>query len=160
MTTTYQLTLSLPDFDVDEQLDIFALLPTELDGVPVEWSTPARDLWPTDRELDELADGVPVEWSTPARDITTWQGMAEELAERLPDFEALTLPAQGMVIGAFLAELEATPGPLGATPERIACELDAAEGRRGRDRTRGTEGLARFLALEAVGMMAAWGVEA
>lgn len=85
--------------------------------------------------------------------------MADELAERLPDFDALTLAAQGMVIGAFLAELEATPGA-GATPERIAFELDAAEGRRGRDRTRGTEGLARFLALEAVGMMAAWGVEA
>lgn len=140
MTTTYQLTLSLPDFDVDgrrrrplRQLDIFALLPTELDGRPVEWALPARD-------------------------ITTWQGMADELAERLPDFDALTLAARGMVIGAFLAELEATPGPLGATPERIAFELDAAEGRRGRDRTRGTEGLARFLALEAVGMMAAFGV--
>lgn len=76
MTITRQLALTLPG--VDEQLDIFAILPTELDGVPVEWSTPARDL-------------------------TTWQGMAEELAERLPDFEALTLLAQGLVIGAALA---------------------------------------------------------
>ena len=83
MTITRQLTLLLPDFDVDEQLDIFALLPTELDGVPVEWSTPARDL-------------------------TSWQGMAEELAERLGDFEALTLPAQGLVIGHALAATAGT----------------------------------------------------
>lgn len=130
--TTYQLAMTLPGTEPAGQLDIFAILPAELDGRPVEWAHPARDL-------------------------TTWQGMADELAERLPDFDALTLAAQGMVIGAFLAELEATPGA-GATPERIAFELDAAEGRRGRDRTRGTEGLARFLALEAVGMMAAWGV--
>ena len=135
MTITYQLALTLPGTEARGQLDIFTALPAYVDGEPAQWSKPARDL-------------------------TTWQGMAEELAERLPDFDALTLAAQGMVVGAFLAELEATPGPLGATPERIAFELDAAEGRRGRDRTRGTEGLARFLALECVGMMAAWGVEA
>lgn len=81
MTTTYQLTLTLPGTEADGQLDIFAVL----------------ELLPAD-----LA-GYAAEWSTPARDITTWQGMAEELAERLLDFEALTLPAQGSMIGAALA---------------------------------------------------------
>lgn len=56
MTITRQLALTLPG--VDEQLDIFAILPTELAGHAAEWSTPARDL-------------------------TTWQGMAEELADVL-----------------------------------------------------------------------------
>lgn len=56
MTITRQLALTLPG--VDEQLDIFAILPAELAGHAAEWSTPARDL-------------------------TTWQGMAEELADVL-----------------------------------------------------------------------------
>lgn len=125
MTTTYQLTLSLPDFDVDGQLDIFALLPTELDGVPVEWSTPARD-------------------------ITTWQGMAEELAERLLDFEALTLPAQGLVIGAALAHTFDN----GQTLDDYLVGMHKVG-----TEQRTTDGLAKFIAKDALAMSNAWGVE-
>ncbi len=125
MTTTYQLTLSLPDFDVDEQLDIFALLPTELDGVPVEWSTPARD-------------------------ITTWQGMAEELVERLLDFEALTLPAQGLVIGAALAHTFDN----GQTLDDYLVGMHKVG-----TEQRTTDGLAKFIAKDALAMSNAWGVE-
>lgn len=125
MTTTYQLTLSLPDFDVDEQLDIFALLPTELDGVPVEWSTPARDL-------------------------TTWQGMAEELAERLLDFEALTLPAQGLVIGAALAHTYDN----GQTLDDYLVGMHKVG-----TEQRTTDGLAKFIAKDALAMSNTWGVE-
>ena len=125
MTITRQLTLSLPDFDVDEQLDIFALLPTELDGVPVEWSTPARDL-------------------------TTWQGMAEELAERLLDFEALTLPAQGLVIGAALAHTFDN----GQTLDDYLVGMHKVG-----TEQRTTDGLAKFIAKDALAMSNAWGVE-
>jgi hypothetical protein len=94
MTITRQLALTLPG--VDEQLDIFAILPEKVGGNAAEWSTPARD-------------------------ITTWQGMAEELAERLPDFEALTLPAQGLLIGTALAEgvALADTGPTSALASRL-----------------------------------------
>ena len=120
MTTTYQLTLTLPGTEADGQLDIFALLPTELDGVPVEWSTPARDL-------------------------TTWQGMAEELAERLLDFEALTLPAQGLVIGAALAHTYDNGQTLG---DQLGDQLRDQLG-----------GLAKFIAKDALAMSNTWGVE-
>lgn len=136
MTITRQLTLSLPDFDVDEQLDIFALLPTELDGVPVEWSTPARDL-------------------------TTWQGMAEELAERLADFEALTLPAQGSVIGAALAHTYDN----GRTLDDYLAGMIAVTGRNaaGRDEHLDMDDIRRHLgrtiARDTLAMAAAFGVE-
>ncbi len=125
MTTTYQLTLTLPGTEADGQLDIFALLPTELDGVPVEWSTPARDL-------------------------TTWQGMAEELAERLLDFEALTLPAQGLVIGAALAHTFDN----GQTLDDYLVGMHKVG-----TEQRTTDGLAKFIAEDALAMSNAWGVE-
>ena len=125
MTTTYQLTLTLPGTEADGQLDIFALLPTELDGVPVEWSTPARDL-------------------------TTWQGMAEELAERLLDFEALTLPAQGLVIGAALAHTYDN----GQTLDDYLVGMHKVG-----TEQRTTDGLAKFIAKDALAMSNTWGVE-
>lgn len=125
MTTTYQLTLTLPGTEADGQLDIFALLPAELDGVPVEWSTPARDL-------------------------TTWQGMAEELAERLLDFEALTLPAQGLVIGAALAHTFDN----GQTLDDYLVGMHKVG-----TEQRTTDGLAKFIAKDALAMSNTWGVE-
>lgn len=131
MTITRQLTLSLPDFDVDEQLDIFALLPTELDGVPVEWSTPARDL-------------------------TTWQGMAEELAERLGDFEALTLMAQGLVIGHALAATAGTMtlGEYLEAAARRAAISDLTEGT-----PRYSRRFAHLIARDALELTEAFGVD-
>lgn len=122
MTITRQLALTLPG--VDEQLDIFAILPTEIAGHAAEWSTPARDL-------------------------TTWQGMAEELAERLPDFEALTLPAQGLVIGAALAN--SGDGPT-LDDYLVGMHKVGTE-------QRTTDGLAKFIAKDALAMSNAWGVE-
>ena len=131
MTITRQLTLSLPDFDVDEQLDIFALLPTELDGVRVEWSTPARD-------------------------ITTWQGMAEELAERLGDFEALTLMAQGLVIGHALAATAGTMtlGEYLEAAARRAAISDLTEGT-----PRYSRRFAHLIARDALELTEAFGVD-
>lgn len=122
MTITRQLALTLPG--VDEQLDIFAILPTEIAGHAAEWSTPARDL-------------------------TTWQGMAEELAERLLDFEALTLPAQGLVIGAALANsgIVQQLGDYLVGMHKVGTEQ------------RTTDGLAKFIAKDALAMSNAWGVE-
>lgn len=132
MTTTYQLTLTLPGTEADGQLDIFALLPTELDGVPVEWSTPARDL-------------------------TTWQGMAEELAERLLDFEALTLPAQGLVIGAALVIHLAGVAHTFDNGQTLDDYLVGMHKVGTEQRT--TDGLAKFIAKDALAMSNAWGVE-
>lgn len=122
MTITRQLALTLPG--VDEQLDIFAILPTELAGHAAEWSTPARDL-------------------------TTWQGMAEELAERLPDFEALTLPAQGLVIGAALAHTFDNGQTLDdylVGMHKVGTEQDP-------------DGLAKFIAKDALELTEAFGVD-
>ena len=131
MTTTYQLTLTLPGTEADGQLDIFALLPTELDGVPVEWSTPARD-------------------------ITTWQGMAEELAERLGDFEALTLPAQGLVIGHALAATAGTMtlGEYLEAAARRAAISDLTEGT-----PRYSRRFAHLIARDALELTEAFGVD-
>lgn len=123
MTITRQLALTLPG--VDEQLDIFAILPTEIAGHAAEWSTPARD-------------------------ITTWQGMAEELAERLPDWEALTLPAQGLVIGAALAH---TYDGAQTLTDYLAGMALVAIGQGS------THGPAKFIAKDALAMSNAWGVE-
>ena len=123
MTTTYQLTLTLPGTEADGQLDIFAVL----------------ELLPAD------VAGYAAEWSTPARDITTWQGMAEELAERLLDFEALTLPAQGLVIGAALAHTYDNGQTLG---DQLGDQLRDQLG-----------GLAKFIAKDALAMSNTWGVE-
>ena len=123
MTITRQLALTLPG--VDEQLDIFAILPAELAGHAAEWSTPARDL-------------------------TTWQGMAEELAERLLDFEALTLPAQGLVIGAALAHTFDN----GQTLDDYLVGMHKVG-----TEQRTTDGLAKFIAKDALAMSNAWGVE-
>ena len=145
MTTTYQLTLTLPGTEADGQLDIFAVL----------------ELLPAD------VAGYAAEWSTPARDITTWQGMAEELAERLLDFEALTLPAQGLVIGAALAvHLEA----LSRTGAEVHLWYPADTNGQTLDdylvgmhkvgtEQRTTDGLAKFIAKDALAMSNTWGVE-
>lgn len=125
MTITYQLALTLPGTEAGGQLDIFALLPTDVAGERAEWSTPARD-------------------------ITTWQGMAEELAERLLDFEALTLPAQGLVIGAALAHTFDNGMTLDdylTSMHRTATEQRTADG------------LGKFIAKDALAMSNAWGVE-
>jgi len=122
MTITRQLALTLPG--VDEQLDIFAILPTELAGHAAEWSAPARDL-------------------------KTWQGMAEELAERLPDFEALTLPAQGLVIGAALAHTFDNGQTLDdylVGMHKVGTEQDP-------------DGLAKFIAKDALELTEAFGVD-
>lgn len=128
MTTTYQLTLTLPGTEADGQLDIFAVL----------------ELLPAD------VAGYAAEWSTPARDITTWQGMAEELAERLLDFEALTLPAQGLVIGAALAHTYDN----GQTLDDYLVGMHKVG-----TEQRTTDGLAKFIAKDALAMSNAWGVE-
>lgn len=141
MTTTYQLTLTLPGTEADGQLDIFAVL----------------ELLPAD------VAGYAAEWSTPASDITTWQGMAEELAERLLDFEALTLPAQGLVIGAALAH---TLWIIGANDEgaegydngQTLDDYLAVMHKVGTEQ-RTTDGLAKFIAKDALAMSNAWGVE-
>ena len=123
MTITRQLALTLPG--VDEQLDIFAILPTELAGHAAEWSTPARD-------------------------ITTWQGMAEELAETVAALEALTLPAQGLVIGAALAHTFDN----GQTLDDYLVGMHKVG-----TEQRTTDGLAKFIAKDALAMSNAWGVE-
>lgn len=128
MTTTYQLTLTLPGTEADGQLDIFAVL----------------ELLPAD------VAGYAAEWSTPARDITTWQGMAEELAERLLDFEALTLPAQGLVIGAALAHTFDN----GQTLDDYLVGMHKVG-----TEQRTTDGLAHHIAKDALAMSNAWGVE-
>lgn len=128
MTTTYQLTLTLPGTEADGQLDIFAVL----------------ELLPAD------VAGYAAEWSTPARDITTWQGMAEELAERLLDFEALTLPAQGLVIGAALAHTFDN----GQTLDDYLVGMHKVG-----TEQRTTDGLAKFIAKDALAMSNTWGVE-
>jgi hypothetical protein len=128
MTTTYQLTLTLPGTEADGQLDIFAVL----------------ELLPAD------VAGYAAEWSTPARDITTWQGMAEELVERLLDFEALTLPAQGLVIGAALAHTFDN----GQTLDDYLVGMHKVG-----TEQRTTDGLAKFIAKDALAMSNAWGVE-
>ncbi len=128
MTTTYQLTLTLPGTEADGQLDIFAVL----------------ELLPAD------VAGYAAEWSTPARDITTWQGMAEELAERLLDFEALTLPAQGLVIGAALAHTYDN----GQTLDDYLVGMHKVG-----TEQRTTDGLAKFIAKDALAMSNTWGVE-
>lgn len=128
MTTTYQLTLTLPGTEADGQLDIFAVL----------------ELLPAD------VAGYAAEWSTPARDITTWQGMAEELVERLLDFEALTLPAQGLVIGAALAHTFDN----GQTLDDYLVGMHKVG-----TEQRTTDGLAKFIAKDALAMSNTWGVE-
>jgi len=128
MTTTYQLTLTLPGTEADGQLDIFAVL----------------ELLPAD------VAGYAAEWSTPARDITTWQGMADELAERLLDFEALTLPVQGSVIGAALAHTFDN----GQTLDDYLVGMHKVG-----TEQRTTDGLAKFIAKDALAMSNAWGVE-
>lgn len=131
MTIIRQLTLSLPDFDVDEQLDIFPLLPAELDGVPVKWSTPTRDL-------------------------ATWSGMAHELAERLPDFVELTTMVQGLVIGHALA---ATTGTmtlaeyLESAARFALADVDPAS------TTYYARRFAHFIASEALALTDAFGVD-
>jgi hypothetical protein len=137
MTTTYQLTLTLPGTEADGQLDIFAVL----------------ELLPAD------VAGYAAEWSTPARDITTWQGMAEELAERLLDFEALTLPAQGLVIGAALAiHLEALARTHTFDNGQTLDDYLVGMHKVGTEQ-RTTDGLAKFIAKDALAMSNAWGVE-
>lgn len=125
MTSTYQLELTLPGAEPRGQLDIFTVLPAYVNGEPARWSNPPRD-------------------------ITTWQGMAEELAERLLDFEALTLPAQGLVIGAALAHTYDNGQTLGEYLEgmhKVGTEQRTADG------------LAKFIAKDALAMSNAWGVE-
>lgn len=135
MTTTYQLTLTLPGTEADGQLDIFAVL----------------ELLPAD------VAGYAAEWSTPARDITTWQGMAEELAERLLDFEALTLPAQGLVIGAALVIHLAGVAHTFDNGQTLDDYLVGMHKVGTEQRT--TDGLAKFIAKDALAMSNAWGVE-
>ena len=136
MTSTYQLELTLPGAEPRGQLDIFTALPAYVDGEPARWSKPARDL-------------------------TTWQGMADELTELLPDFEALTLPAQGLVIGAALAHtydnrqtLDDYLGGMIAVTGRNAAgrdeHLDLDDIRRH---------LARTIARDTLAMALAWGVK-
>lgn len=131
MTTTYQLTLTLPGTEADGQLDIFAVL----------------ELLPAD------VAGYAAEWSTPARDITTWQGMAEELAERLLDFEALTLMAQGLVIGHALGHTATSRCSFRHSVTRYLAEMASHDGAT-------AAGLAHHIAKDALGMTAAWGIDA
>ena len=124
MTSTYQLELTLPGAEPRGQLDIFTVLPAYVNGEPARWSNPPRD-------------------------ITTWQGMAEELAERLPDFEALTLPAQGLVIGAALAHTFDNGQTLDdylVGMHKVGTEQDP-------------DGLAKFIAKDALELTEAFGVD-
>ena len=83
------------------------------------------------------------------RDVTTWQGMAEELGDRLgEEFAALTLMAQGLVIGHALGHT-ATSMSL----DDYLAEMASHDGAT-------AAGLAHHIAKDALGMTAAWGIDA
>ena len=71
-------------------------LPTHLDAPRCRDRRATRHLF----RPPAYVNGEPARWSNPPRDITTWQGMAEEPPSVSSTSRPLTLPAQGLVIGA------------------------------------------------------------